>query len=1314
MTTLRVFVHDPAGAEVSRGTAWVVRPGVLCTAFHGVCPEGTLAFFHEEQPGCSYWFDDPWKGTTAMAPLAFDADSDVALFAASTEGAPLPLSSTCREGARWRADGFPAGAGYDMISCSGTVTRLPHGPPSARMQLHVREGTVADWRGVSGAAVRDGSDGHVIGVLMATVDSVSSMWATPLEAVHRLLELADLAEQVQRAWMRWHAHPDPADRWQACNFERLRLRLDELARREPEGPEWAAYGSRLAQIFPRERPRPAALHDLLREVSTSRLHLIKETYTDVIDDKVYVRREMEADLRNFVSNAGPRKPAMVIVGQSGMGKSTLVTRFLRDMVADGHVGFFIKSGDVASEHAQDFRHFLTKRLSEVTGGLVPPTDEGVAQADHACSVAGKYLIVAIDAVNEFGSDQGKHEALRDYLHALDGLVNYVAEQRLSATKLIITSRPETWLLGDFHERIRAQDTENRYYGKEGHVGNRLGLFSVKEALRAYHRFMARRRRRAVQARQPAPIFVRFGSLSKLTQFQLRDPFMLTLVCEANIDHLPDDLDTDELYQAYRRQKIEMVGVRRNTDPQARDPLADEAAQVLVNLTRAMFDGDVVTRDSVQIDAELHQQHRLLYEQLDERHAAKLRQRMVDANLIRAIKGDTAIWRVRFAYDRFVQFLLAEEMLRRIAERSQEGGQERIVDAACRIILANLGRAQGLPTLLGALRRVLVVLGDRLSAGRRPAHGGGRRQAAPIGHADLLRRVAIEGEERGMALSVSVLGRLATRDTLGHEGLESLRILLQQFADDHADSARKDSGSPASFPLVDAVYRIILDEEYRAWRSGKDEQVRRRHCEVLYTYFDWGLQNVRDDIAGSTAQYLFYLWQIPQTRDDAEAILRRNIEGFHWWDLRRLRGRRSMIGSAWAICFVLARQNDESVGRVLSAGKTLAARIGLLHPLLGHVLALVAGMLIEREVERELTQLQYPVSLQAMQDVFDNGASRREAKDALDLLRFSEPWGEPQWRVAEALISSENALVLQFLCFSLSTAFETLRSPPARDAHLARLCALFPASAQMRGAHYVVALALYHINFFGDHATPDSLRRMGAMADVIMRQGKGMFLLKGREFSTNIIGTYGRSLRRHADLLHDEHDVALTPPLSYAIGALEEAKRTRNPAFYTFVCNDIGLLGVLTEPRQVFEVFTYILSDLGLSGIAGSGSSDSLLHRVFDTSQRAAIKEQTIASLANIRAIYRAEVDRYLLDELINPELYREVSEALPKFNLTTIASWTSEQLIFVVMTRYRVQFGEPLVQCFLAGLGQQDAVSATKVFVRSVFDKLRRLGPALA
>src|SRR5262249_51759077 len=181
-------------------------------------------------------------------------------------------------------------------------------------------------------------------------------------------------------------------------------------------------------------------------------------------------------------------------------------------------------------------------------------------------------------------------------------------------------------------------------------------------------------------------------------------------------------------------------------------------------------------------------------------------------------------KIRFTYDRFTEYLLSEELLERIRGRELAGLRD------------NLPGSVRMITVFGALRRTLGSLRTRVAK-----------------YPDLVR--ALADDERGITLVASVLATIAMDRQLANDGDRLVHQLLTKLA----RSNRAHAGH-GRFPLIDAVHRVLLDDEYRYWLADRDAATRARHLATLYPWFAWGMRHASELTSAAAIQYLYFLWQ----------------------------------------------------------------------------------------------------------------------------------------------------------------------------------------------------------------------------------------------------------------------------------------------------------------------------------------------------------------------------------------------------------------------------------------------------------------------
>jgi Trypsin-like peptidase domain/NACHT domain len=990
------------------------------------------------------------------------------------------------------------------------------------------------------------------------------------------------------------------------------------------------------------------------------VEIMRSTF-EAASDALYTPRQFEAKFSSFVDSD---KSAIVIVGQSGMGKTTMLARLLVTYFESGHLCMMIQSDRLPPTNA-DVESYTLDKLQR----LKLDWKEFWRRISVECKRRSKRLILFIDAVNEYQKRAGGARPI-DLVEKLDKLI-WDAANDYPGLKFVITCRPETWRMIERDESAvsRFAETEMAYYreGVKGGLAHELPRFSEDELRDAYGKYKGKRE-----------IQTSFATLSELARYDLRDPFLLELTTQTYEGReIPGDLDTGEVFRRYRAQ----VGDSELIDDIVQEMFAKETEDQ---------EPDVVRRTTIRLSETLRQRAPSLYEALRIASMDSAGYRLRNRNVLRAWKsrpeeheaGNAEVVEIRFTYDRFAEFLLADALI----ERFRHPGSGTAESAALRLIRLNLDGAQHMNIVLGALQRMLLML-----------------QSERCDYVKVLQESA-EGDPRGLGLVVSVLARTARASAGGIDVLERLLRNLER----RGRSAKRVS---SRFPLIDAVYRVLQNEEYRLWLKERPSDEQARHFSVLHGYFRWGFQHREATVSATAIQYLSFLWRgrTSTSSADAEAITAGLVAlvsplsiasyVFHTGKRRLLQNLASLM-----VLIIGEAQEESRALPALAAAKDLVVRLRLRKSTAFRLISPL-NRTLSRQLVSVLKRLRNPVTLKALQAFFvDFSQNLRDFEAIIDIFSVDGGGDELAHRVRE-LARNGNSFILEMLALTLSSYHERRAAAGSAEDCLALLEELFTQDGASAGAQYCASLALYHINYFGDYATRESLALMGRVAAVILQRHKGVFALGGGMQNFNIIGTYGRALQKNGRLLADASVGSMSKrALQYAIDALEQAKAEGDFSYYLYVCENVGLLGILIEPGQVLDVISKILTDIGAIK-QGEGEA-----RLFTSGQRDEARERILRSLANIRVLYRQEIDKYLLDELESTELYGEVANNLiAEFSIETFYSWAFEQLTFRVLTKYYDQVGRDVLRAFVDGVRSGSVGGCLEVIVGRVVPRLSEI-----
>jgi hypothetical protein len=942
---------------------------------------------------------------------------------------------------------------------------------------------------------------------------------------------------------------------------------------------------------------------------------IPQCYRNVSEER-YQPREIEQHLHEFLASSAA---AMFIVGNSGMGKTTLLARFAIGQEKTKNIIAMIESvllspelEALEAELASKLGHTDTSQDLDTFWRLINQ------EAEWNKGLA----ILCIDAVNEY--NQGGLDPRPVQL--LDKLDKLIAKfhSLYPKIKVVVTCRPETWRRALDTSTTRFRTSPEAYFRPGIEIAWTLPRFSEEEFQGAYNRY-----RITGKFRTP------FEGLSELAKYHLRDPFLLTLAESVfRNQEVPGNFDTGALFETYLNELSKYVGT-------------------IKGLVIAMFLGEgpprTVKRTAIAREF-LIERNPALYADLNFEDPISPGAFLLGRNVIRQweSRNDTGthILQIRFTYDRFAEYLVSLRFLEMIEEKVQ-GGVDR-PSAAEAVISDNLVPSQRMAVVYGALQRTLVALKTK------PDYSAILRAVAAI-------------NASGQWLVISVLAKTARN---ADNGIEVLQDLLNELSEPERELKKP-------FPVIDSVYRVLQDEDYRLWLAEQPPKLQNTHLDLLYLYFVNGFKSLDAIVFTAAVQYLFFMWRSAQERQYQDAL---KITSKLVAEVRPLismyfsKSGTALIQNLTAeFILILPVVPEHRYAEALGFARTSIRNLKV--PTMGPMATVILRTILTKFIYKELSQLQNPFNRASLDDYYSQrDLQLPSAERILRLLGSKQNPSVPSAAEFRELAQCDNGILMQLLTFTLSTAYE--RGESSEEQILALIEQCFFEEPRSPLIEYCASISIYQINCFGRHATQKSMDLMERIAREILSRREGHLPISGKEYSFNIIGTYGRALHMHPELAPDGGE------MKFAFDALEQAALKQDSEYYLYLCENLGLLGALVEPRYLFEVFTKILKDVGvLSEVAPAQALPFVAETIDKT------RDKILQSLANIRVLYRQQVDKYLLEVLESAELYSQIAnERTPDFRLWFFFSWNFEQLMFRCLAYEYEGIGKVMLDSFWKAL----------------------------
>jgi len=355
------------------------------------------------------------------------------------------------------------------------------------------------------------------------------------------------------------------------------------------------------------------------------LHDVTKRETEILLSEMkqfpYVERlQLRQQFDDFLQSD---KSLLIVVGESGTGKSTFFAHLASDYQGNGHIAFLMyTTGSYSSEAFREttnidrvIGHALSSLESEGphAGGGLLSTVKDLFHSEH------QRVIIVFDAINESFGETGRVSQPKDLLERISHFVKEIDDARI---KVVVTTRPGIWDI--IHEPIRP--VKYRCFPSSDHYWIDLGNWEPSEASEAYDKY-----------RSWHHVATVYGDLDLRWRGFIRNPLNLHVLCKAS-EGGPVVSSPRDLYHRYLSILVQ-EGILEKDAP----PFIER------ELMRLMIPDNLAEPSTNAID----------HADLDERQRQLLRS-LVDAGVliefVGAYDSGTPRYLYRFRYERFFDHL----------------------------------------------------------------------------------------------------------------------------------------------------------------------------------------------------------------------------------------------------------------------------------------------------------------------------------------------------------------------------------------------------------------------------------------------------------------------------------------------------------------------------------------------------------------------------------------------------------------------------------------------------------------------------------
>ncbi|HEV7241643.1 MAG TPA: TIR domain-containing protein [Thermoanaerobaculia bacterium] len=219
------------------------------------------------------------------------------------------------------------------------------------------------------------------------------------------------------------------------------------------------------------------------------------------DESLYVRRETaEQELRRFLAEP---PPALILTGDSGVGKTNLLYRWALDLLDEGHAVVVFDCSELVDDEIEE----------EIERDLAISFD-ALESIDAEASRAGRKLVLVFDSIGDYrGSERNGAQVL---LRRINALVGRLPGENI---RIVFSCNTATWNRLERQAPMRLD--RDRYFHAGSEPFLQLGLFTEAERDNAYRCYQ-----------KTYELHSDLDALQPSVRERLREPVLLRMTAEA--------------------------------------------------------------------------------------------------------------------------------------------------------------------------------------------------------------------------------------------------------------------------------------------------------------------------------------------------------------------------------------------------------------------------------------------------------------------------------------------------------------------------------------------------------------------------------------------------------------------------------------------------------------------------------------------------------------------------------------------------------------------------------------------------------------
>ncbi|MBN2890771.1 MAG: hypothetical protein JXL97_02800 [Bacteroidales bacterium] len=965
-----------------------------------------------------------------------------------------------------------------------------------------------------------------------------------------------------------------------------------------------------------------------------------------------IERDIKTNINQYILS---NQNLLVLTGEAGVGKSTLLSFLYLEKLSQGNKGLFIESKTIElveqsiDEKRESNLNYQTKTIlilrdlfsSKISDNL--NFFETLKLINIICIEENKNFILIFDAINE-------HIEWKKIFDSIFNITTYINKHNLSGIKILTSFRPLTWaeiaIEYDLKKLVKVISLKN-YSNTE--------FQNAAEILNKKHN----------------------TKLKLDNNYWIKNPLTLDILYKSSFKETKTFYSPSEIIEKFISDILTRGSISKESISVFSETIALKDKDGYPFLNGRVFNSEA----SNEINNEQKEKY------------TEVLNVLIDSNVIIKRKGTKIFY--EFDNDKFVEIFLMNYFINDFGKINFKKQPKNIASLGVQIIEYIEKQTEQNKHEIGifALHKMLIKIISK-------------EECVFISN---------NQEYKESELFFEIIKTTAKRENIQLNAIlkDTIKELIIFKPESFENILESKKIEEILFLLINSITYIVNEEPFIDYFINLSEEDKNKRFKVIEKIYLKSIVVKKTKIRDNALNSLFVLWNnsfnknIDKRKKEYYQMLSKHLIT-NSLDKKQKNYSIPKMNIATLMILILSvavkNKDDNEIKDIINILKLSVCSIWNKYQKIFKILdTKFADLLTNAFLKPIIGEMPNPVNLEELFELMKNDKENQEMLILLQLMKSKDKLSKNKDKL-ELLLESENSVVYTFLMQLIAYKYDFfIKDQNEKDFIiniLTNTC-----NSRKPSKIYISSLTVFYILvYFGYHneEEKENVRKLIKIAktsgDKILEKYAGRFPIerfgKQKNYDANVISTLSTIAYNYGI------------ESNFILKNLNKAKKEENFKLYNYICENMFYQVMLVPPStNTFEIFNIVLKDLDfVQKKSEPASNENYITPTFDEKQKNTIKTSIINSLLNMKfhrhTAFMALIDKY------DSTLIKEINNYDLKHSVGSLLTWYFEEFVTNGLSKYPEK-SKILIDIFINGVKTNNVNKGIFVLVDGIINQLK-------